>query len=217
MSDQVLIAPSLLAADFSNLESEVQRCHDGGADFLHLDYMDGNFVANLSFGFCVTEAVRKKFPEALLDVHLMVEGPGDYLARLAEMDVQMVSVHWEACTHLHATLQQIKKLGMRAGVAFNPHTPIEGLKHVMDLVDNILIMTVNPGFGGQKFLSHQLPKIEQARALADQEPRDVWVSVDGGVNEETAAQCRSAGANYLVAGSYLFGHPNFATAVKSLR
>ena len=217
MATSTLIAPSLLAADFCDLGGDVQRCLGSGADFLHLDFMDGSFVGNLSFGFCVTEAVRQRFPNAQLDVHLMVERPEAYLARLSELQVQMVSVHWETCPHLHATLQQIKDLGMRSGVAFNPHTPIDGLKHVLDLVDNILVMTVNPGFGGQKFIASQLGKIEQARAMADAVEHDVWVSVDGGVNKLTASQCRSAGANYLVAGSFLFRHSDLAAGIKSLR
>lgn len=211
------IAPSLLACDFSRIEEEVARCVEAGADGLHLDFMDGHFVPNLSFGFPVMEAVAKRFPQLKLDVHLMVSNPQDYLERLVEIGVFQISVHWEACLHLHRTLSEIRALGIRAGVAFNPHTPIEGVANVMDLVDCLLIMTVNPGFGGQSFLHSQLPKIRTARSLADSTGRDVFVGVDGGVDDQTASRCLDAGADLLVAGSYLFRSHHMGESLAALR
>lgn len=211
------IVPSLLACDFSRVEAEVERCLRAGADGIHLDLMDGHFVPNLSFGFPIVEAVAKSFPKLKLDVHLMVSNPQDYLDRLAALGAYQISVHWEACLHLHRTLSQIRELGIRAGVAFNPHTPIEGVKHVADLVDCLLIMTVNPGFGGQKFLASQLPKVKQARELADATGRQVYVGVDGGVDDRTVGACREAGADLLVAGSYLFRSEDMAAGVAALR
>lgn len=213
----VLVAPSLLACDFGRVHQEIDRCQSAGADLLHLDFMDGQFVPNLSFGFPITAAVAKQFPNFQLDVHLMVETPDTYLERLAELNVSQVSVHWETCPHLHRTLQTIRTLGMRAGVAFNPHTPLEGLEHVHDLVDNIIIMTVNPGFGGQKFLTSALPKIRQARQLVNGWGSEVTVCVDGGVNAQTGRQCVEAGADLLVAGSYLFGASDMKQALAALR
>lgn len=213
----VLIAPSLLACDFGQVKSEVERCRQAGADLLHLDFMDGQFVPNLSFGFPVTAAVASDFPDLPLDVHLMVENPDTYLERLAELKVSQVSVHWETCPHLHRTLQTIRGLGMRAGVAFNPHTPLQGLEHVHDLVDNIIIMTVNPGFGGQKFLASALPKVQQARQMVNTWGSKITICVDGGVNAQTGSQCVQAGADLLVAGSYLFRASNMKQALTALR
>lgn len=211
------IAPSLLACDFGHMNAEVQRCLDGGADLMHLDFMDGNFVPNLSFGFPITAALAKAFPNLELDVHLMVSNPDTYLERLAELKAYQVSVHWETCPHLHRTLQTIRSLGMRAGVALNPHTPVSGLNSVSELVDNILIMTVNPGFGGQKFIESTLDKIQQAHQLAQSWGRQVMISVDGGVNQVTGPRCVEAGADLLVAGSYLFGADDLPAAVRALR
>lgn len=199
------------------MESEVARCLEAGADLLHLDFMDGHFVPNLSFGFPITKALAQSFPEVELDVHLMVENPDTYLDRLAELGCYQVSVHWETCPHLHRTLGRIRELGMKAGVAFNPHTPLNGLKHVSEFLDNVLIMTVNPGFGGQSFIESTVSKIESAHKLVSTFPAPVTISVDGGVNAETGALCRSAGATLLVAGSYLFKAPDMSQAVEALR
>lgn len=213
----MFIAPSLLACDFARVETEVERCVAAGADGLHLDLMDGHFVPNLSFGFPVVEAVAKRFPKLKLDVHLMVSNPQDYLERLADIGVFQISVHWEACLHLHRVLSQIRSLGVRAGVAFNPHTPIEGVKNVIDLVDCLLIMTVNPGFGGQSFLHSQLPKVDRARQLAEATGRQVFVGVDGGVDDQTVGPCVRAGADLLVAGSYLFRADDMKKSLEALR
>ena len=155
-----LIAPSLLACDFNRVGEEVARCVEAGADVLHLDLMDGHFVPNLSFGFPIIEKLVREFPDLPMDVHLMVSNPQDYLGRLLDLGVWQISVHWEAAVHLHRLLGQIRDGGARAGVAFNPHTPVDSAKYLIDMIDCYLIMTVNPGFGGQSFLSSQLAKVE---------------------------------------------------------
>lgn len=213
----VLVAPSLLACDFSRMGQEISRMLDAGADLLHLDFMDGHFVPNLSFGFPLAEAVARQFPQLKLDVHLMVTNPDDYLDRLAELGAYQVSVHWETCPNLHRTLQRIQNLGMRAGLAYNPHSPLLGVEYLQQYLDNFLIMTVNPGFGGQSFLAEMLPKIEAARALAEDLERKPLVSVDGGINRDTGPACVSSGANLLVAGSYLFQAADLTEAVAALR
>jgi ribulose-phosphate 3-epimerase len=217
MSRDVLVAPSILACDFSNMAFDLGRTLEAGADLLHLDFMDGHFVPNLSFGFPIAQAVASAFPKVRLDVHLMVTNPDDYLERLAELKVYQVSVHWETCPNLHRTLQRIRQLGMRAGVAVNPHTPLQGLEYLSEHLDNILVMTVNPGFGGQSFLAEVLPKVSAARDFGDKLGGIFHVSVDGGINAETGLRCREAGADLLVAGSYLFGAANLAGAIDALR
>lgn len=213
----ILIAPSLLACDFGAVKAEVERCLEAGADLLHLDLMDGHFVPNLSFGFPIIESVATHFPNLKLDVHLMVSNPGDYIERLAELGVYQISVHWEADPHLHRLLGSIRARGVRAGVAFNPHTPVQAAHYLRDLIDCYLIMTVNPGFGGQAFITSQIEKIEQARQMAASQERTVHVGVDGGVDAKTAPLCIQAGADLLVAGSYLFRAPVMSTAVAALR
>lgn len=190
---------------------------EAGADLFHLDFMDGHFVPNLSYGFPITEALARRFPDLKLDAHLMVTNPDDYLDRLAELGVWQVSVHWETCPNLHRTLQRINKLGMRAGVAYNPHSDLQGFDYLQEYLDNILIMTVNPGFGGQSFLSAMLPKISKAHELSGKLERKPLVSVDGGINGSTGPACVRAGAGLLVAGSYLFGAANLPEALAALR
>lgn len=217
MVEEILVAPSILACDFSRLGQDVGRTLDAGADLLHLDFMDGHFVPNLSFGFPIAQAVARAFPKVRLDVHLMVTNPDTYLERLAELKAYQVSVHWEACPNLHRTLQRIRQLGMKAGVAVNPHTPLQGLEYLQEHLDNILIMTVNPGFGGQSFLPEMLPKVRQAREFSRSLARPMHVSVDGGINAETGPRCVAAGADLLVAGSYLFEAEDLPGAVVALR
>lgn len=217
MSKELLVAPSILACDFSRMAESVERTLEAGADLLHLDFMDGHFVPNLSFGFPIAQAVAKAFPKIRLDVHLMVTNPDEYLERLAELKCYQVSVHWEACPNLHRTLQRIRQLGMKAGVAVNPHTPLQGLEFLADYLDNVLVMTVNPGFGGQSFLPEVLPKVRAARAFARERGLPMHVSVDGGINGQTGPRCASAGADLLVAGSYLFEAEDMAGAIAALR
>ena len=214
---EVLVAPSLLACDFGRVTEEAGRCLEAGADLIHLDVMDGHFVPNMSFGFPIIESLAKALPEFKRDVHLMVSNPEDYIDRLAEIGVYQISVHWEASTHLHRLLGAIREKGIKAGVALNPHTPVELCEPVMDLVDCLLIMTVNPGFGGQKFLSSQLPKIEKAREMAGAVSHHVHVSVDGGVGADSGPECVSAGADLLVAGSYLFKSDDMPSRIQALR
>lgn len=217
MSSEIWIAPSLLAADFGRVKEEVQRCVEAGADLLHLDLMDGHFVPNLSYGFPILKALAEDFPELRLDVHLMVSNPEDYVERLVALKAYQITVHWEASHHIHRLLGSIRDQGVKAGLAFNPHTPIEGARSVANLVDCYLVMTVNPGFGGQSFLHSQLQKVRMARSLADSVDHECRVSVDGGVDHATAALCRDAGACLLVAGSYLFRGDDMTARLAGLR
>lgn len=216
-AQESLVAPSILACDFSRLAQDVDRTLQAGADLLHLDFMDGHFVPNLSFGFPIAESIAKAFPKVRLDVHLMVTNPDDYLERLAELNCYLVTVHWETCANLHRTLQRIRQLKMKAGVAFNPHSPLLGLEYLKEYLDNVLVMTVNPGFGGQSFLPEVLPKITAARTFAEQNELEMHVSVDGGINDKTGRLCLEAGADLLVAGSYLFGASDLKASIAALR
>jgi ribulose-phosphate 3-epimerase len=208
------IAPSILSADFGALADDIARVEAGGADQLHVDVMDGRFVPNLTIGPLVVEAVRKR-TRLPIDVHLMIVEPEKYLADFASAGADMMTVHPEACPHLQRTLVQIRELGARAGVALNPGTHPGSLEYVLDDLDLVLIMSVNPGFGGQKFIPTALPKIRQVRTLLGARP--VEVSVDGGVKIDNARPLAEHGATVLVAGSAIFGAPDPADAIRKMR
>lgn len=212
----IRIAPSLLAADFARLGEEVRAIEAAGADWLHLDIMDGHFVPNISFGPGLIKALRphSRMP---FDVHLMIAPADPYLAAFAEAGADLISLHPEAGPHLHRSLQTIRALGKKAGVVLNPATPVESLAHVLDLTDLILVMSVNPGFGGQSFLTSQLAKIATLRQMITASGRDIALQVDGGVTLKTAPDCIAAGADVLVAGTAVFGAPDYAAAIAGLK
>ena len=211
-----LITPSLLAADFAKLGEEVRAVTAAGADWLHLDIMDGHFVPNISFGPGLIKALRRH-TTIPFDVHLMIAPVDPYLQAFADAGADLISLHPEAGAHLHRSLQTIRSLGKKAGVVLNPATPIATIEHVLDLCDLILVMSVNPGFGGQSFLESQLPKIEKLRRLIETSGRDIRLQVDGGVTAKTAPLCLNAGADVLVAGTAVFGAPDYAAAIRALR
>ncbi|MCF7618915.1 ribulose-phosphate 3-epimerase [Bacillus sonorensis] len=213
----VYVAPSILSADFARLGEEIKDVDQGGADFIHIDVMDGHFVPNLTIGPLVVEAVRPitKLP---LDVHLMIEQPDRYIPAFAKAGADILSVHVEACPHLHRTIQLIKEQGVKAGVVLNPHTPVQQIEHVLEDLDLVLLMTVNPGFGGQSFISSVVPKIRQVKELAEEkELSGLLIEVDGGVNKKTAAQCIEAGANLLVAGSAIYNEKDRKKAISEIK
>jgi ribulose-phosphate 3-epimerase len=214
MSRDVLIAPSLLAADFGRLTEEVQAVADAGADWIHIDVMDGHFVPNITIGPRFVEAVRSA-TSLPLDVHLMIDRPERYIEAFVKAGASTVGIHVEACPHLHRTIAQIRETGARASVTLNPGTPASAVESVLADVDQVLVMTVNPGFGGQKFIASTLPKLETLRSWI--RDRDVTLEVDGGIGEETIAAAARAGANAFVAGTSVFEAPNYKDAIAALR
>jgi len=212
----VKIAPSILSADFSRLGEEVRRAEEAGADIIHIDIMDGHFVPNLTFGPIIVKAIRD-YTELPFYVHLMVERPEDYIEKVVEAGGDLVVVHAEACIHLQRVLSMIRDLGARSGVALNPATPLTTIEYVLDDLDQILIMSVNPGFGGQDFIPSVLPKIRRARKRLVKRGLEIEIAVDGGINVKTAPKVVEAGADVLVAGTAVFGKPDLKKAIQELR
>jgi ribulose-phosphate 3-epimerase len=211
-----LVSPSLLAADFGHLEKEIIMVNNSQADWLHLDIMDGQFVPNISFGFPVIECV-KKVAEKPLDVHLMIVDPDRFLVRFCDAGANILTVQYEACTHLQRTVTEIHNLGMKAGVALNPHTPVLLLKNILPFIDMVLIMTVNPGFGGQSFIMESYNKITELRKMIDTSGYDVLIEVDGGIDTKNAAKLIRSGVNVLVAGNSVFSSDDPINTIKRLK
>ncbi len=212
----VLISPSVLSCDFANIQRDVEMINNSAADWFHIDVMDGVFVPNISFGFPVLSAIKKHATKPM-DVHLMIQDPDKYIVEFKQAGADILTVHYEACTHLHRTIQAIKAEGMKAGVAINPHTPVDLLQDVIADLDLVLIMSVNPGFGGQKFIKNAVLKVEQMKNLIHNKGSHALIEVDGGVNLETGMELVKAGADVLVAGSFVFGSKNPAGTIQDLK
>lgn len=210
------IAPSILSADFLNLQKDIEMINNSEADWFHCDVMDGVFVPNISFGFPILKQVNN-LAKKPLDVHLMIIQPEKFITEVKEAGAYMMNVHYEACTHLHRTVAAIHDAGMKAGVTLNPHTPVELLKDILQDIDMVLIMSVNPGFGGQKFIEHSLSKVSRLRNMIEKRNLSTLIEVDGGVNLETGKQLLDAGANVLVAGNSVFSAPNPMEMIHELK
>ena len=213
---KTIISPSMLSCDFANIQRDVEMINASSADWFHIDVMDGVFVPNISFGFPVISAM-KKHAKKPMDVHIMIENPDAYIQDFKAAGADILTVHYEACRHLHRTIQAIKASGMKAGVALNPHTPVSLLSDVIADLDLVLIMSVNPGFGGQQFIDHAVEKVKQTRLLIAASNSSALIEVDGGVNLETGKRLVDAGANALVAGSFVFNAENPTQTIQDLK
>lgn len=211
----IKIAPSILAADFAKLGEEVKEVEQAGAELIHIDVMDGHFVPNISFGSIVLDAIRP-LTNLPLDVHLMIENPDQYIEQFAKAGADYITVHVEACRHLHRTIQLIRSYGVKPGVVLNPHTPIESIQHVIEDIDMVLFMTVNPGFGGQKFIHSVVPKVEALSSIIKERGLNIDIEIDGGINAETIVPCAKAGATIFVAGSAIYSKEDRKAALQEI-
>lgn len=212
----IKIAPSILSADFAKLGQEVKEVEAAGAELIHIDVMDGHFVPNITMGPIVVEALRP-ITQLPLDVHLMIENPDNYIEQFAKAGADYISVHVEACRHLHRTIQLIRSFGVKPGVVLNPHTPIESIQHILEDIDFVLFMTVNPGFGGQKFISSVVPKIEALSKIIKERGLAIEIEVDGGITSKTIGTCVKAGATMFVAGSAIYNKENRREALQEIK
>ena len=213
---KTLVSPSLLSADFLHLDKDIEMINNSDSDYIHMDIMDGMFVPNISFGFPVLKAVGKDCKKPM-DVHYMIMHPENYIQQTADAGAEIMTVHYETCPHLHRTIQQIKQAGMKAGVAINPATPVSVLEDIVEDVDLVLIMSVNPGFGGQSFIENAISKVKRLRKLIDESNSHALIEVDGGVQNETAPRLVEAGTDILVSGSYVFKSANPIETIRGLK